>query len=159
MKKREKVIEVLNDLIRVNNDRIEGYEKEAHEEKNSDPDIRSSFYQMATEGRSFVNELHAEVLRHGGAPVTKTTISGKLYLFWLDLSANFTAGYTGSDMFAILTACEAGEEAVQRVYAEALESGNDLPDNIRILIERQQFILRNDQDQIRRYRDEQMVFK
>jgi len=159
MKKREKVIEVLNDLIRVNNDRIEGYEKEAHEDRNTDPDIKSSFYQMATESRSFVNELHAEVLRLGGAPVSKTTISGKLYLFWLDMGANFTAGYTGNDMYAILAACETGEDAVQRVYAEALESGNDLPDNIRILIERQQFILKNDHDLIRRYRDEQMVYK
>ncbi|MDP4149835.1 MAG: PA2169 family four-helix-bundle protein, partial [Bacteroidota bacterium] len=120
MKKREKVIEVLNDLIRVNNDRIEGYEKEAHEERNTDPDIKSAFYQMATESRSFVNELHAEVLKLGGAPVSKTTISGKVYLFWLDLRANFTAGYTGSDVYAILSACEAGEEAVQQVYSEAL---------------------------------------
>ena len=159
MKKREKVIEILNDLIRIHNDRIEGYEKESHEAQLADADIRSAFYRMATESRAFVNELHAEVLRLGGAPVTKTTISGKIYLYWLDLQANFTSGYTGNDIYGLMSACDAGEAAVQKAYVEALSAGDDLPDNIQLLLERQQFNLRSDREEIQQLRDEQVVVK
>jgi uncharacterized protein (TIGR02284 family) len=152
MKKTEKVIEVLNDLIRINKDRIEGYEKEAHEEKTTDTELRNTFYKMATESRSFVNALHAEVLRLGGAPVSRTTISGKIYLYWLDLRANFMGGYTGNDIQAILSVCESGEDAVQTAYNEALESGVEFPDNIQGLIERQHFALKASHDLIKNYR-------
>jgi uncharacterized protein (TIGR02284 family) len=151
MKKTEKVIEVLNDLIRINKDRIEGYEKEAHEDKMTDTELRNTFYKMATESRSFVNALHAEVLRLGGAPVSKTTISGKIYLFWLDTKANFMGGYTGNDVRSILSVCESGEDAVQRAYYEALESGVDFPDNILGLIERQYAALKDSHNLIKNY--------
>jgi uncharacterized protein (TIGR02284 family) len=159
MKKKEDVIETLNDLIRINKDRIEGYEKESHEERNADAEIRNAFYKMATESRSFVNDLHAEVLRLGGAPVSMTTISGKIYLFWLDMKANFLGGYTGNDMYAILTACESGEDAMQAAYKEALVSGVDFPDNIEMLIERQYGALQKSHDLIKRYREEQTIGK
>jgi uncharacterized protein (TIGR02284 family) len=153
MKKTEKVIEVLNDLIRINIDRIEGYEKEAHEEKTTDIDLRNTFNKMATESRSFVNALHAEVLRLGGAPVSKTTISGKIYLYWLDTKANFMGGYTGNDILSVLSVCESGEDAVQTAYNEALESGIEFPDNIQGLIERQHFALKASHELIRNYRN------
>lgn len=159
MKKKEDVIETLNDLIRINKDRIEGYEKEAHEEKNTDPEIRNTFYKLATESRSFVNDLHAEVLRLGGSPVSRTTISGKIYLFWLDLKANFLGGYTGNDIYAILAACESGEDAVQSAYKEALGSGVDFPDNIGLLIERQSAALQESHELIKKYREGYAVGK
>jgi uncharacterized protein (TIGR02284 family) len=159
MKKKEDVIAILNDLIRINNDRIEGYEKEAHEEKNRDPETRNAFYKIATESRSFVNDLHAEVLRLGGAPVSRTTISGKIYLFWLDMKANFLGGYTGNDIYGILAACESGEDAVQAAYKEALASGVDFPENIELLIDRQYAALQMSHDVIRRLREEQAIGK
>jgi uncharacterized protein (TIGR02284 family) len=159
MKKKENVIETLNDLIRINNDRIEGYEKVAHEDRNADAEIRAAFYKMATESRSFVNELHAEVLRLGGAPVSRTTISGKIYLFWLDIKANFLGGYTGNDVYAILAACESGEAAVQAAYKEAIGSADDFPENITLLIERQYAALQKSCELVKRYRGEQTVGK
>ncbi len=108
---------------------------------------------MATESRSFVNALHAEVLRLGGVPVSKTTISGKIYLLWLDTKANFMGGYTGNDLQSVLSISETGEEAVQRAYGEALESGIEFPDNILALIERQYAALKNSHDLIKRFRE------
>ncbi len=159
MKRNEKTIEVLNDLIRINRDRVEGYETSAREKKEIEPDIRNFFYTMSVEGRSFVNDLHAEVLRLGGVPVSGTTISGKLYLFWLDMKSEYLSGYTGDDTYALLTAAEAGEEAVQKAYRQALGLGIELPENIERLIERQGFRLKRSHALMQKYRDEHMVAK
>jgi uncharacterized protein (TIGR02284 family) len=159
MKRNEKTIEVLNDLIRINRDRVEGYEKAARFEEEIDPDIRNFFYTMSTEGRSFVNDLHAEVLRLGGVPVSGSTISGKIYLLWLDMKAEFLRGYTGKDSYSLLTVSMVGEDAVQNAYTHALSSGVELPENIERLIERQSLRLRRSQALMQKYRDEHMVAK
>ena len=157
MKKNEKTIEVLNDLIRINNNRITGYEKAAKEEKDLEPDMPNLFYRMATESRSYVNDLHAEVLRLGGVPVSGATISGKIYLFWLDMKTKFREGYTGSDTNALLTSAEAGEDAVQKAYQHALDSGFELPYIVERLIGNQQLSLIHAHDLMKKYRDEHLV--
>jgi hypothetical protein len=47
MEKNETAIEVLNDLIRINNDRIEGYEKAVNKTNETDVDLRTIFNRMA----------------------------------------------------------------------------------------------------------------
>ena len=159
MKKNEKTIEVLNDLIRINKDRIEGYEKAIQEGKEVEPDIRNFFYTMSTESRSFVNDLHAEVLRLGGVPVSGSTISGKIYLFWLDIKAQWLGGYTGNDTYSLLAASEAGEDAVEKAYRHALDPGIDLPENIERLIKTQGIRLKRSHALMKKYKDERMVTK
>lgn len=51
--------EVLNDLILINNDRIEGYNKAAKDAK--DESLRSLFTDMAQQSATMVNELKQEV--------------------------------------------------------------------------------------------------
>jgi uncharacterized protein (TIGR02284 family) len=135
-RRHRKTLSVLNDLIRVNIDRITAYEKAAHEDKCPDPEVREAFYRMATESRSYVNDLHAEIIRLGGAPVTQSTIMGKLYLHWL----NGKVDYDGESMESLLAACIKGEEAVQQIYEHALEE-EEMPENIRQLVESQQWSL------------------
>lgn len=151
MKQQEKTIEILNDLIKINNDRITGYEKAAWESKELQPDIRNIFHHMASESRKYVNDLQTEVLKMGGEPVTGTTASGKLYRFWMDLKATFT----GHDAHSILASCEAGEDAAQKSYKQALGSDDPLPDHIYTLILNQQQALKSSHDLIKRYRDTQ----
>jgi uncharacterized protein (TIGR02284 family) len=149
MKQHEKTIEILNDLIKINNDRITDYEKAAWESKGLQGDIKNIFHHMASESRKYVNDLQAEVMRLGGEPVTGTTASGKLYRFWADLKASFT----GHDAQSILTSCEASEDAAQKSYKKALETENDLPDHIYSMILKQQQSLKSSHDLIKRYRD------
>jgi len=49
MERNEKTIGVLNDLIRINNDRIEGYERAVRETNEGDMDLRNIFNRMALE--------------------------------------------------------------------------------------------------------------
>ena len=43
----DNLVSVLNDLIRINNDRIEGYERASKEAKDIDVDLRAIFNRMA----------------------------------------------------------------------------------------------------------------
>ena len=127
-----RALSVLNDLIRVNIDRITAYEKAAHGDRSSGQEIREVFYRLATDSRSYVNDLHAEVIRIGGAPVTQTTIAGKLYLHWLNGKVDFD----GETLASLCEACAHGEELMQQIYRHALDAGA-LPRNLHELVEGQ----------------------
>lgn len=129
----KKTLHILNDLIRINIDRIAAYEKAAHEETTPEPEIRDVFYRMAIDSRAYVNTLHAEVIHLGGPPVTQATISGKIHLYWLEGRNSFE----GPDTPSRLCACLAAELAVQKAYQQALDEQNHLPPSIHDLIESQ----------------------
>ncbi len=149
MESNEKLVEVLNDLIEINNDRITGYEKAADETKEVDVDLQAIFHKMADESRKYKSELVNEVSRLGGEPSTGTTNSGKIYRIWMDVKATFT----GKDRQAILESCEFGEDAAQKAYKLALESDADIDVDTRQLITSQQSSLKTSHDLIKKYRD------
>ncbi len=143
------VVELLNDLVRINNDRVAGYEKASEEAKNIDVDLRAIFNRMAEESRQYAAELTQEVVKMGGEPTTGTTNSGKIYRVWMDIKATFT----GKDRQAILENCEFGEDAAQKAYDEALKSDVELSADIRQLIANQKSSLKTSHDVIKKYRD------
>lgn len=145
----DNVIEVLNDLIRINNDRVAGYEKASDEARNIDVDLRSIFSRMAEESRQYAAELTQEVVKLGGDPATGTTNSGKIYRAWMDIKATFT----GKSRQAILENCEFGEDAAQKAYDEALKTDADLTADVRQLIANQKSSLKTSHDVIKKYRD------
>src|SRR5687768_1764310 len=145
----DKLVEVLNDLIEINNDRVNGYEKAAEETKDKDVDLQATFNSMADDSRKYAAELTREVRRLGGDPDGGTTYSGKLYRVWMDVKALFT----GKDRQAILENCEFGEDAAQKAYKEALASDAEMSAETRQLITDQQASLKNSHDIIKKYRD------
>ena len=143
-------IEVLNDLIQINNDRIEGYKRAIKEADASDVDLKAIFQRMEDESRQYLAELNREVVKLGGEPATGSTASGKIYRAWMDVKATFS----GSDRLAVLESCEYGEDAAQKAYKEALESDqDDLSLDLRQLISNQKASLKVSHDTIKRYRD------
>jgi len=147
----EQTAEVLNDLIRINNDRIAGYERADNESEAKDADLKALFRDMASESRKYVSELSALVAGSGEQPTDGTTNSGKIYRAWMDIKATFT----GKDRKAILSSCEFGEDAAQKAYEQALKTEAELPTEIRQLIMDQKTSLRKSHDQIKRMRDTQ----
>ena len=145
----DKLVEVLNDLIEINNDRVNGYEKAAEETKDKDVDLQGIFNKMADDSRKYGAELSREVGRLGGTPETGTTGSGKLYRVWMDVKAIFT----GKDRQAILENCEFGEDAAQKAYRAALASDAEMSAETRQLITDQQASLKTAHDLIKKYRD------
>jgi uncharacterized protein (TIGR02284 family) len=149
MERNENTVGILNDLIRINNDRIDGYEKAVKETKEKDVDLRNVFNRMADESRNYKRELTDHVRRLGGDPAANTTGSGKIYRVWMDLKAAFT----GHGRHSVLESCEYGEDAAQKAYEKALDSSEDLPPDIRTLVQHEKDSLRSSHDTIKQYRD------
>ncbi len=147
----EKTTEILNDLISINNDRIDGYNRAEKETADKDADLQTLFRQMASESRSYVNDLSKYVAITGEQPTDKTSLSGKIYRTWMDVKATFT----GKDRKAILASCEFGEDAAQKAYDEALSSDAELPAEVRQLIMDQKSSLKKSHDYIKALRDKQ----
>lgn len=141
--------EVLNDLIKINNDRIAGYEKAARETSPEDNDLRVLFDKMAAESRICVSELSRHTIERGEEPTTGTTLSGKIYRAWMDVKATFS----GKDKKAILAACEYGEDAAQKAYESALEDRDEFSQEIVALVQQQQARLKQSHDKIKAMRD------
>ncbi len=147
METNEKIVDVLNTIVQINNDRIEGYERASKE--TDDSDLKDLFSKMASKSHMMKSQLSSEVLKRGGKPTEGTTTSGKAFRVWMD----FKAALTGKDRHAILSSCEFGEDAAQNTYADALDSGNELPSDISSLISDQKSQLREDHDRVKTLRD------
>ena len=145
----DKLVEVLNDLIRINNDRIVGYEKAADEAKDIDVDLRAIFTRMSDESRQYAAELTQDVVKLGGDPATGTTSSGKIYRVWMDVKATFS----GHNRETVLANCEFGEDAAQKAYELALKSDAEMSADIRQVITNQKASLKTSHDLIKKYRD------
>lgn len=147
----EKLTEVLNDLILINNDRAAGYVNSSDEAKSIDVDLQATFNEMADQSRKFTAELTKEVISLGGEPATGTSGGGKIHRAWIDLKATFT----GKDRQALLESCEFGEDAAQKAYREALASDAEISAETRKIITDQQSSLKTSHDLIKKYRDAQ----
>src|SRR5688572_764704 len=99
--------EVLNDLILMNNDRINGYGKTMKNLKERDADLKIIFQEIIDQTKQFNKALSAEVEKLGAAAETHTSVSGKLHLTWIRIKATFT----GHNRKALLAECERGEDA------------------------------------------------
>jgi len=149
MEKSKEVIEVLNDLVMINNDRISGYQRAVKELKNDDDDLKSLFDQMIVESQQIKSDLTHEIQVLHGDVEQGTTEMGKIYRAWMDVKAVFT----GESRHTVLSNCEAGEDAAQKAYKKALETER-LPSFLRDLLSRQQSTLRNSHDEIRDLRNQ-----
>jgi len=148
MDKRNEIIEILNDLVKINNDRIEGYKKAVGELGHEDPDLKNLFDKMIAQSMMLKSDLTEEIQVLHGDTATGTTSNGKIYRAWMTIKAVFT----GNDRHSILENCEFGEDAAQKAYATAIES-EVIPDFIHEILQHQQIVLRESHGQIKSLRD------
>ncbi|MFV8373284.1 ferritin-like domain-containing protein [Flavobacterium sp. LB2P74] len=143
----EKSIDVLNSLIQINNDRIEGYETASKEAEESD--LKILFSHFTETSLKCKAELVAEVERLGGKPTEGTTTSGKLYRVWMDIKS----ALTGSDRKAIVNSCEYGEDVAVQTYNDALSHNKDLTPEQIMMIKEQHDAIKANHDKIKNLRD------
>ena len=145
---KEKSIEVLNSLIEINNDRIEGYEKAAKETEEAD--LKTLFAQFAKTSEKCKVELLNEVRKLGGTPIEGTKTTGKLYRAWMDIKA----ALTGKDRKAILSSCEFGEDVAVDTYNKALKDNSaDLTAEQNSMIGAQHASIKADHNKVKGLRD------
>ena len=146
----EKTVEILNDLIEINNDRITGYDKAIKESTGENADLKELFEHMIRESHECKMALSTEVLVLKGETAEGTTNSGKIYRVWMDVKATFS----GHDRHSILANCEKGEDAAQAAYKTALNE-KDFPMYLHEMIAEQQAKLKLSHDKIKMLRDMQ----
>jgi uncharacterized protein (TIGR02284 family) len=147
----EKAIDILNSLIVINNDRIEGYETASGETE--DTDLISLFSKCILNSEKCRQELILEVNRLGGDPEEGTLTSGKIFRAWMDIKAALTS----KDRESVLNSCEFGEDEAQDTYEEALEVDSEYLSAEQLkMIMSQQSLLKADHDQIKALRDVQV---
>jgi len=144
------LIEVLNDLIKINYDRIEGYRKASEETKTYDISLHPIFLKLADDSRMNVSALTGHVRKLGGEPESGSTAMGKIYRAWMDVKSTVT----GKDRTSVLASCEFGEDQAQKAYEQALSSTADIDTETRLLITSQKDTLKEGHDQIKKLRDD-----
>jgi uncharacterized protein (TIGR02284 family) len=142
-------IGVLNDLIRINNDRAEGYKKTIEQLKVTDIDLKTMFSNMAHHSDQFACELKAEVTKLGGEYTDDTTQSGKIYRVWMDVRSKLSA----HDRRSIIAMCEFGEDAALKAYNSALESADAMSTEVKQIVVNQHDNIKAAHDVVKRFRD------
>lgn len=144
-----RTIEVLNDLIEINYDRIEGYRKAAEESKEFDESLHPLFQSKADESRKHVSALVESVRAMGGEAERGSTTMGKIYRAWMDVKASFS----GNDRQSMIESCEYGEDQALKAYDKALEVDENVDPAARQMISMQKNTIQRSHDEIRALRD------
>lgn len=147
LEENEKIVEVLNSLVQINNDRIEGYTHAT--EGTQDADLKALFNSMKSKSQHLKTSLINEIRKCGGEPTESTTTLGKAFRVWMD----FKATITGKDRKAILDSCEFGEEAAQDTYADAVKNTEHLPTYVVEMITDQKKQLREELNHVKFLRE------
>lgn len=145
----ENQVEILNDLVRINNDRIEGYRKATQNLQEQNPQLVNLFHQLQEQSQQYNQQLSNQINNLGGTTDSGTTAAGKLYRTWMDVKAAFG----GDDAEGILNSCVGGEEAATKAYQSAIDS-NELCSECSSVVARQQEQQMQAHDQIKALRDQ-----
>ena len=142
-------ISALNDLIKINNDRITGYQKAI--EGTEDTSLKGVFEGYADQSRGYVNQLNDYIHLLGGSPAEGTTLSGKFYYAWMDVKSAFGK----KDNHSILSDCEYGEDIAKSAYRKALDDKELIweDENVLVLLNNHMNGLKIAHDAIKALRD------
>lgn len=141
---KSQLIEELNDLVHIQNDRIQGYENALMDVQAKNTDLKPVFQAMIATSVKQRATLISTIAQLGGKIAEGTTLSGKIYRAWMDIKSTVT----GKDREGILESCKYGEEAAQKAYDMALESDVQMSADLRQLLLSQQKELKSELEKI-----------
>jgi uncharacterized protein (TIGR02284 family) len=151
MEHNTRLISLLNELVKVNNDRILGYEKAADAIQDIyEVEIKTLFFKMAEESRYYRSKLSAVLSELQGNVVNETTAAGDIFRVWIGVKAAFT----GNDVLGTLESCEFGENHALKQYRSVLQHEVTWPVGVREILENQYNLLRLSRDKMKRTREE-----
>ena len=139
------IIDTLNDLIETCKDGEYGFRTSAEHAESTE--LRSLLTQRAEDCAKGSRELQAKVVELGGTPDSGGSAAGAIHRGWVSVRSVLT-GHTD---LALLEECERGEDQALDSYGEALE--DDLPPQVRTIVERQCQGVQANHDQILALRD------
>ena len=114
----KEIVDDLNDLVKINNDRIQGYEKAI--EDNEDAQLDDLFRHYVIQSQQFRSQLAEHIVRIDGLAVsdaTSTDVSSKIHRAWIDIKS----AITGKDRETVLSSVEFGDSAAVEAYRDAID--------------------------------------
>ena len=144
----DKTKDALEDLIIINNDRYEGYQKAMEQTKDSD--LKALFTTYSVQSKGYASALRTEFPAGEEQPARdETRISGKFYRAWMDIKNALTS----SDRQAVLNSCEYGEDVAKKAYENVLKDRENLSNDVLATIQSQYDELLNAHNTIKGLRD------
>lgn len=138
-------LEALDDLLKTARDGQKGFKEAAEHTKTST--LSQILLQRSRECEQAAEALVAAIAQLGGEVNDGGSASGALHRGWVSLRGSVGAL---SDL-AMLEECERGEDAALARYRKALQQ--DLPPDVRALVQRQMDGAQRNHDQIKQMRD------
>lgn len=138
-------LDALDDLLKTARDGQKGFQESAEHTKTTT--LSQSLLRRARECEQAAEELVAVITQLGGKVHDGGSATGALHRGWVSLRGSVGAL---SDL-AMLEECERGEDAALGRYRKALQQ--DLPPEVRALVQRQMEGAQRNHDQIKQMRD------
>jgi uncharacterized protein (TIGR02284 family) len=136
---------ILNNLVETSKDGEKGFRSAAEDTKNAD--LQAVFLRRAQDCATGAADLQQRVARLGGNPEEGGSVAGAAHRGWINLKA----AISGRTDLAILEECERAEDVAKASYHKALEE--TLPEDTRVVVQRQYDGVMRNHDQIRDLRD------
>ncbi|WP_312078553.1 PA2169 family four-helix-bundle protein [Chryseobacterium sp.] len=128
-----KTVSVLNDLLNITNDRIQGFSKVEDKVWDNYPALRNDYDNMVSQSLTMKNELSDLITERGGTPETSGSAAGAIHRGWIDVKNAFA----GDNAEATLENVVYGENAAIDAYQNALDSGDLCPESSRVILNQQ----------------------
>ena len=145
-KKTMEFLEVLNDLVKIHDDRIAGYRQALARLISIDTNLKLEFEKIISEGEYYKQQLLQKIKELTGSDGTQSVIYGKIYSAWRDLKVAFS----GKTQKAIIADSLYNELIALCAYEAALDKNIEMGKVTRQLIEKQESELRKISDEIKK---------
>lgn len=141
----QETISVLNDLLHITNDRIEGFERVEGKVWEMYSDLKGEYEQMISQTKIMKNELINLITERGGKANDLPSTAGALHRAWIDIKNTFP----GNRENATLENVVFGEETAINTYQEAIDSGHLDDESLEVVSEQ----LRNIKDSYNKFKN------
>lgn len=140
------VVTIVNEVIETLNERESGYRIAAEHSKNTQ--LVKNFTEFMSQSSRFISELMPFSDENSPKEIGKGPL-GTIFQGFMNLKEKITGGNSKS----ILSDCLAGEEAAVKVYEGAL-SDEELPINLRQILEQQYGEIKAAQEKLKNMRED-----
>lgn len=116
----QRTVEVLNDLLKITNDRITGFSKVEAKVWDTHSHLKADYDRMVSHSQDMKSELIGMIRERGGEAEDVTTAAGAIHRAWIDIKNSFSGNKDESTLENVVF----GEDAAIKAYQNALDSGD-----------------------------------
>lgn len=136
----------LNELIETLKDGQKGYAEAMTDVE--DTQLKETFKKYAAQRSEYITELEDQMYKLNLKPDEESSITGTVHRAFINLKGLVT----GKDRHSILAECERGEDYAKAAYEKA-QKIQDVPADLKTLIEKQAAGIKQGHDEMRALRD------